>query len=35
MIKEFDGNDADYQAWLIANPHGFVINTSRQEGESL
>ena len=30
MIREFDGDDDDYQAWLKTNPNGFVINTSRR-----
>ena len=29
MIMEFDGNDDDYQHWMSANPHGFVVNTRR------
>lgn len=26
----FDGNDADYMAWLARHPYGFVVNTRRQ-----
>ncbi|MDV3468652.1 HNH endonuclease signature motif containing protein [Stenotrophomonas sp. C3(2023)] len=25
----FDGPEADYLQWLAANPHGFVVNTTR------
>lgn len=27
----FDGNDAAYQAWLAANPRGYVVNTRRNK----
>jgi hypothetical protein len=27
----FDGNDAAYQAWLVANPRGYVVNTRRSK----
>jgi hypothetical protein len=26
----FDDNDHSYQRWLVANPHGYVINTRRR-----
>ena len=29
-IMVFDGNDADYMAWLVRNPDGFVVNIRRQ-----
>jgi hypothetical protein len=30
----FDGNDAAYQAWLLANPQGHVVNTRRNKPPS-
>lgn len=29
MAIEFNNNDKNYQAWLAANPYGFVLNTPR------
>ena len=29
MTQLFDGDDAAYQAWLAAHPHGYVLNVRR------
>lgn len=28
-MEEFVDRDADYERWLAAHPHGFVVNTTR------
>jgi hypothetical protein len=30
METVFDGDDNAYQAWLAANPNGYVLNTRRE-----
>lgn len=35
MVTVFDSGDQAYQAWLAANPNGYVVNTLRSMSPAL